>query len=158
MLLFYGDLETLTLVVCSCPHFQALQVPEVDFAALVADDEQRALEGLVEEREADVKAGGFFTFELQETLVTAAESGTCRREGVSGWGGGGGRWRAVRGEIFDAPEDDFVGVGAFREDEVIVPCDAAVIRLGQEILKGGLPVDVVGMDSTCGEVWVMDSG
>ena len=113
-----------TFVVGFGPLFEPLQVPEVDFAAFVADDEQRVLEGAVEEREPDVEAGCFLAFEFEEALVAVSESGAGRSEGVGCGGRGGGRWGGGGGEAFDAPEDDFVGVGAFGEDEIVVPCYA----------------------------------
>ena len=76
----------------------------------------------MKEREADVEARRLFAVEFEQALVAAAEGGAGRGEGVGGRSGGGGRGGVVGGEAFDAPEDDHVGVGAFGEDEIVVPC------------------------------------
>lgn len=73
-----------------------------------------------EEAEAHVKGGCFDGFELEEALVGASEGGAGGAEVVGCGGGGGGWWGGGGGEVFDAPEEDFVFVGAFGEDEVVV--------------------------------------
>lgn len=72
---------------------------------------------------------------------------------MGGGGGRGGGWRVGGGEAFNAPEDNFVRVSAFGEDEVVIPCyTVGMLEWGgiESFGKGWMvPINVVCVNSTC---------